>query len=178
MSTLSTLSRPYARAAFELAQGEQALASWDDMLKLAGDVTAEESIAVLLDNPQVSNTEVANLISESAGEAFSQRFEGFVSVLAINGRMALLPDIAEMFHQMRLEAENRMSVKVVSAVPLDEDQSGRLQAALSRRFECDIELENEIDTDVIGGAVVYAGGQVIDGSLRGKLQKLSNGLAI
>jgi F-type H+-transporting ATPase subunit delta len=66
---------------------------------------------------------------------------------------------------------------VVSAVPLDEDQAGRLKEALSRRMECEIELENEIDKDVIGGAVVYAGDQVIDGSLRGKLEKLSASLA-
>ena len=70
-----------------------------------------------------------------------------------------------------------MSLKVVSAVPLDEEQAGRLQEALARRFECDIELENEVDSDVIGGAVVYAGDQLIDGSLRGRLHKLSNSLS-
>jgi len=62
-------------------------------------------------------------------------------------------------------------------VPLDEDQSKRLRDALARRFERDIELENEIDEGLIGGAVVYAGDEVIDGSLRGRLQQLSSSLA-
>ncbi len=52
-----------------------------------------------------------------------------------------------------------------------------MKDALARRFECEIELENEIDERVIGGAVVYAGDQVIDGSLRGRIQKLSSSLA-
>ena len=68
-------------------------------------------------------------------------------------------------------------MRVVSAIPLDEDQAGRMREALARRFDCEIELDNEIDKSVIGGAVVYAGDQVIDGSLRGRLDKLSNSLA-
>ena len=68
-------------------------------------------------------------------------------------------------------------MRVVSAVPLDDEQSGRLKEALASRFECEIELDNEIDARVIGGAVVYAGDQVIDGSLVGRLSKLSTSLA-
>jgi F-type H+-transporting ATPase subunit delta len=82
-----------------------------------------------------------------------------------------------LYQELREEAENRLSVKVVSAIPLDEDQVSRMQQALARRFDCEIELENEIDAEIIGGAVVYAGDQVIDGSLRGRLQRLSNSLA-
>ena len=88
-----------------------------------------------------------------------------------------LPEITRIFRKLREEAENRLRVRVVSAVALDEDQAGRLTAALASRFECEIELDNEIDAEVIGGAVVYAGDQVIDGSLRGRLNKLSNSLA-
>ena len=106
-----------------------------------------------------------------------ERFRGFLDVLSSNDRLSLLPEIRALFQELRAEAENRLRVKVVSAVPLDEDQAGRLTAALASRFECEIELDNEIDAEVIGGAVVYAGDQVIDGSLRGRLNKLSNSLA-
>jgi F-type H+-transporting ATPase subunit delta len=82
-----------------------------------------------------------------------------------------------MFRRLRAEAEKRLRVRVVSAVPLDEDQSRRMREALARRFDHDIELENEIDETLIGGAVVYAGDEVIDGSLRGRLQQLSSSLA-
>jgi F-type H+-transporting ATPase subunit delta len=98
-------------------------------------------------------------------------------VLAVNDRLPLLPQVHDLFRELRNEAENRLQVRVVSAVPLDDEQAGRMKAALAERFKCEIELENEVNDGVIGGAVVYAGDQVIDGSLRGRLQKLSNSLA-
>ena len=177
MSSLTTLARPYAKAAFELAEAEQALTGWDDMLGLARDIVTEPSMASLLGNPDFSNTQAVELITGVAGEAFDRRFQDFLKVLTDNDRLSLLPQICELYQALREEAENRLSVKVVSAIPLDEEQTGRMQQALARRFDCEIELENEIDADIIGGAVVYAGDQVIDGSLRGRLQKLSNSLA-
>jgi len=177
MSSLTTLARPYAKAAFELAQGEQALAGWDDMLSLASEIVTDDSMAKLLESPDVSNAQATAIITEAAGEAFSERFRDFLSVLAVNERLPLLPQVTRLYRALRDEAERRLSVKVISAVALDQDQAGRMRDALARRFDCEIELENEIDAGVIGGAVVYAGDQVIDGSLRGRLQKLSNSLA-
>jgi len=177
MSSLTTLARPYAKAAFELAQGEQALARWDGMLSLASEIVENAAMANLLDSPDVSNAQAVAIIMEAAGEAFDSRFRDYVSVLSENSRLSLLPQVTGLFRTLRDEAEKRLSVKVVSAVPLDEGQAGRMREALARRFDCEIELENEIDAGVIGGAVVYAGDQVIDGSLRGRLQKLSNSLA-
>ncbi len=177
MASLTTLARPYAKAAFELAQGEQALAAWDDMLGLAGAMVSEDSMASLLENPEVGSSKVVEIVLDASGDAFSARFRDYLAVLASNGRLALLPQISELFSQLREEAENRLRVKVVSAVPLDEAHSTRMKEALARRFECEIELDNEVDASVIGGAVVYAGDKVIDGSLRGRLGKLSNSLA-
>jgi F-type H+-transporting ATPase subunit delta len=177
MSSLTTLARPYAKAAFELAMGEQALAQWDDMLNMASSIVSDESMAKLLESPDVSNAQAANIITDAAGDAFNSRFRDFINVLAFNGRLPLLPHITDLYRQLREEAEKRLSVRVVSAIALDEDQAGRMKEALARRFDCEIELKNEIDSEVIGGAVVYAGDQVIDGSLRGRLQKLSNSLA-
>jgi F-type H+-transporting ATPase subunit delta len=177
MSSLTTLARPYAKAAFELAEAEQALTGWDDMLALASEIVTEPSMASLLGNPDFSNTQAVELITGVAGESFNRRFQDFLKVLTDNDRLSLLPQICELYQALREEAENRLSVKVVSAIPLDEEQTGRMQEALARRFDCEIELENEVNAEVIGGAVVYAGDQVIDGSLRGRLQKLSNSLA-
>lgn len=177
MSTLATLSRPYAKAAFELARSAQALASWSDMLALAGEMVTEPALARLLESPHISHERLVGIMSEAAGERFDKRFSDYLSVLADNGRLALLPHIAELYREFREEAERRLSVRVVSAVPLDEEQAGRMRDALARRFDREIELHNEVDAGVIGGAVVYAGDQVIDGSLRGRLQKLSGSLA-
>jgi F-type H+-transporting ATPase subunit delta len=177
MSSLTTLARPYAKAAFELARDEQSLAAWDEMLTLASEMVTEKSMAGLLESPHISNDELVRIISEIAGDSFTGRFRDFIAVLGSNGRLPLLPQVTSLFQQLREEAEKRMSVKVVSAVTLDEDQANRMRDALARRMGCEIELNNEIDKDVIGGAVVYAGDQVIDGSLRGRLAKLSANLA-
>jgi len=177
MSSLTTLARPYAKAAFELAQADDALAAWDDMLALAGAMVSEDAMAVLIENPDVGKAQVLGILSDAAGDAFNDRFRGLLSVLADNGRLPLLPRIGELYRGFREEAENRLSVRVVSAVPLDDGQSQRLKEALAKRFEREIQLENEIDPEVIGGAVVYAGSEVIDGSLRGRLGRLSASLA-
>ena len=177
MSTLATLSRPYAKAAFELALADQALAAWSDRLALSAKMVIEPALARLLESPQVSHERVVAIMSDAAGDRFDKRFCDFLAILADNGRLALLPQIGELFGALRDEAEQRLSVRVVSAVALDEDQAGRMSAALAKRFDRQIELQNEVDADVIGGAVIYAGDEVIDGSLRGRLEKLSNSLA-
>jgi F-type H+-transporting ATPase subunit delta len=177
MSSLTTLARPYAKAAFELALADQNLSGWDEQLTLASELASAESMANLLDNPLVQSGQVVKIMAESAGDAFTDRFRSFLSVLGANERLTLLPQITLLYRQLREKEEKRLSVRVVSAIPLDEDQAGRMRAALARRFDCEIELKNDIDAGVIGGAVVYAGDQVIDGSLRGRLQKLSNNLA-
>jgi len=177
MSSVTTLARPYAKAAFELAQDERDLARWESMLTLASQIASDDAVAGLLDNPLVSREAAAGLITEAAGEQFNDRFRGFLDVLADNNRLPLLSEVTRLFRELRAEAEKRLHVRVVSAVPLDAGQTQRLQEALARRFDLQIELENEIDAAVIGGAVVYAGDEVIDGSLRGRLQKLANSLA-
>ena len=98
-------------------------------------------------------------------------------MLSENGRLSLLPQICVLYRQLRQQAEKRLHVRVVSAIPLEEGQKERMSAALVRRFDSDIELENEIDAGVLGGAVIYAGDQVIDGSLRGRLTRLQNSLS-
>ena len=177
MSSLTTLARPYAKAAFDLARGADALARWEQMLSLASEVVSEEAIAGLLDNPLISGEQVVKILKDSAGDAFDGRFGDYLAVLAANDRLSLLPAITTLYADLRAEAEQRLRVRVVSAIPLDDDQSARMREALARRFDREIELESEIDPAVIGGAVVYAGDQVIDGSLRGRLMKLSNSLS-
>jgi len=177
MSSLTTLARPYAKAAFELAEAGNDLAGWDGMLTLAEVIASEESIAGLLENPLVGAARVVKLMTDIGGEHFNEKFRDFISVLGSNGRLPLLPEISVLFRRLRQEAEKRLHVRVVSAVPLEEDQTSRMRDALARRFESEIELESEIDPAVLGGAVIYAGDQVIDGSLLGRLHKLEQNLS-
>ncbi len=177
MSNVTTLARPYAKAAFDLDEADGTTGSWNDMLVLASAQVSEESMQSLLYSPEVSNSQLVAILSDAAGEAFDKRFKDFLSVLAENKRLPLLPEITDLYQRLREEADKLLRVKVVSAFELEEDQARRLKDALARRFDREILLESEVDSSVIGGAVVYAGGQVIDGSLKDRLTKLSNSLS-
>jgi F-type H+-transporting ATPase subunit delta len=133
-------------------------------------------MATLLQSPQLTGQQVVQILSDTGGEVFDSRFRDFLAVLSENKRFPLLPEITELYQRLQEEADKLLRVRVVSAFELDEDQATRLKDALGRRFEREILLESEVDKSVIGGAVVYAGGQVIDGSLKDRLAKLSNSL--
>jgi F-type H+-transporting ATPase subunit delta len=177
MSNSATLARPYAKAAFELAQAQGNLSAWDESLNIAAAVSADEQVANWLQSPSADRSKVIAIIRDAAGGELDQQFENYLGVLAANDRLSLLIEISAMYARLRQEAEKRLAVQVVSAVALDEDQAQRMSKALAARFDRDIELNNEIDADVLGGAIIYAGDQVIDGTLKGRLEKLRNSLA-
>lgn len=176
MSSATTLSRPYARAAFELAQKQGSLARWQDMLGLASEFASDAQVAGVLHNPLVPPGEAVKLLADAARDRFDETFTSFLGVLGANRRLPLLPEIRRLFLRLKQDAEKRLQVRVVSAVPLNPDQAQRMSEALARRFGRAIELEREVDAAVLGGAVIYAGDEVIDGSLRGRLQKLGAAL--
>ena len=176
MSNTTTLARPYAKAAFELAGADNETGRWTEMLTLASALVTDETMADLLQSPQLTSDQVVQILSDTGGDAFDPRFRDFLAVLSENKRFPLLPEITGLYQRLQEEADKLLRVKVVSAFELDEDQATRLKDALAKRFEREILLESEVDKSVIGGAVVYAGGQVIDGSLKDRLAKLSNSL--
>ena len=176
MSENLTLARPYARAAFELARGAGSLAAWGDKLDFAATVAADARIANLLGDPRLDEAGRIGLLLPE-GEAAASAFAGFLGELSNNGRLRLLAEIAALYGQYRREHEQVLRVKVRAAVPLEAAQAEGLKAALKQRFGRDIELHSEIDTRLIGGAVIDAGDVVIDGSLKSKLARLQSALA-
>jgi len=177
MSNLATLARPYAKAAFELAQAQDNLSAWDESLNVAAAVSADDAVASWLQSPSADRSQVIDIIRTAAGGTLDQQFENYLSVMAANDRLSLLVEISAMYGRFHQQAEKRLQVQVVSATALNDDQAERMSNALSARFDRKIELNNEIDADVLGGAVIYAGDQVIDGSLRGRIDNLKNSLA-
>jgi len=102
--------------------------------------------------------------------------QNFVRVLAENHRLLLLPEIAAHYEVLRSAVENTVDVEVVSAVPLDAAQADKLQRALSTRLKRQVRMQNSVDSTLLGGAVVRAGDLVIDGSLKGRLERLATNL--
>ena len=177
MSSLTTLARPYAKAAFELANSDCNLAAWDDMLSAVAIITADEGMANWLQSPHSTAEKAVEIIAEAMGGEVDSRFQGYLGVLADNDRLSLCSEISRMFEHLRADAERRLQVRVVSATALQETDIERMKSALAKRFDREITLSNEIDADVLGGAIIYAGDQVIDGSLLGRLKRLEASLS-
>ena len=174
MSQALTLARPYARAAFSMAQDENDLAGWSSALGFAAQVAADPRAASLLLNPQLSHAEAVSLLSiDGAGESFSR----FLALLAENRRLAQLPEIAGLYEELKAEAERVVKATITSATALPAGELDTIRAALKKRFGREVELGTAIDASLIGGAVIDAGDVVIDGSLKGKLSRLQAALA-
>jgi F-type H+-transporting ATPase subunit delta len=172
----ATIARPYAKAAFQFAQDAKAFADWSQGLKAAADIVADPRVAALTKSPQSSQADVVSLIADVAGNKLNAGMQNFVRVLAENHRLLLLPEIAAHYEALRSEVENTIDVEVVSAVALNGAQADKLSQALSARLKRKVRMQNSVDATLLGGAVVRAGDLVIDGSLKGRLQRLATEL--
>jgi F-type H+-transporting ATPase subunit delta len=175
MSSQQTLARPYARAAFESARASGALADWQRKLDFAAAVAAHPDVRGLVGNPRLEAAALRALFLPE-GEAADSAFAAFVGLLADNRRLVLLPEIAAIYGEFKREHEKVLKVTVRAAVAVDAGLAESLKAALKRRYQREIELESVLDPAVIGGAVIDAGHEVIDGSVRGRLDRLSQAI--
>ncbi len=173
MQGLSTLARPYAKAVFAHAHQHHKLAEFSQHLAVLNQITSDAEIERLIGHPRMPQDQLADLIIDVAGESLSETGANLVRVLADNQRLPLLPEISAQYEQLRAAAENRLEVQVTSAMPLDEQQQQRLRDSLAKRFGRDIDLNVDIDAELLAGAVIRAGDQVIDGSARGRLERLA-----
>jgi F-type H+-transporting ATPase subunit delta len=173
MADKTTIARPYAKAAFEEARGENRLGPWSDSLHVAAAVVTDARVEALLCNPRVTSSELAQLIIDIAGPQLGDHGANFVRTLAENHRLAYLPEISTLFDKLKDEAEKIVDVTVTSAAPLEDSQLKTLTAALERKLKRGIRMQCHTDPSLIGGAVLQAGDLVIDGSLRTQLNRIT-----
>jgi F-type H+-transporting ATPase subunit delta len=173
----ATIARPYAKAAFDYARRAHALAEWSQGLKIASEIVADARVAALVRDPERTAVEVAGFIVGVAGAKLDAGMQNFVRVLAENRRLLLLPEIAARYEALRSQVENTVDVEVISAVALDFTQAETLAGALSTRLKRRVRMQNSVDATLLGGAVIRAGDLVIDGSLKGRLERLGTELA-
>jgi F-type H+-transporting ATPase subunit delta len=176
MAQLTTLARPYARAAFETAVQSGGLKSWSSMLGLLGSLMLDAKVSGFLTAPARNTGEQAQTLIDLCGAELDDAGRNFVLVLAANKRLPLLPEIAAIFEGMKAEHEKTVDVDVISAFSMDDAAKGKLAAALKQRLQREVKLNTSIDKSLIGGLVVRAGDLVIDGSVRGKLNKLAESI--
>lgn len=173
MSQRLTLARPYARAAYQVSRENGSTSAWSEALAFAARVAADPRVDNLLGDPRLTRADAVKLLlPDNADEAVHR----FLALLAQNGRLKLLPEIAALFEQFRAEAEQIVRAKITSAAPMSQAELDTLVSALKRRFGREVEVETDVDASLIGGAVIDAGDVVIDGSVKGKLARLEAAL--
>jgi F-type H+-transporting ATPase subunit delta len=177
MAEKTTIARPYAKAVFAIAREHNNLGAWLNGLLLAATVVTHARVEPLLTNPRVTAADLAELVIEVLGGALDDQGRNFVKVLAANRRLGYLPEIAAIFAHLKSEAERAVDVTVTSAVELSADQQRKIAAAVEKRLSRTVRLHSKLDPSLIGGAVLQADDLVIDGSLKGRLDRLEHEMA-
>lgn len=179
MSDNTTIARPYAKAIFEHALAENKLEQWSSYLEQLVQVISVAEAAQFIANPGTTIEQHIQLFQEAfkSDSKVEPTFKNTIALLASNKRLALLPEIATLYNSYRAEQEKTLEVEVSSFSELNTEQQSRLIDSLSNRLKRQVALNITLDPELLGGAIIRAGDLVIDGSVRGKLNKLGTGLA-
>ena len=172
----TTLARPYARAAFEHARAAGDLAAWQTALSELAAISAEPKVAAAMRDPSQTAAQRAATLSGLAGDAAPLAVANLLSIMADNGRLSLLPEVAMLFDQLKQAVESTVAVHVTSAYPLSDAETQQLADTMQEKLARSITLTSETDPSLLGGALIRADDLVIDGSVRGRLNKLAGTL--
>ena len=172
----TTLARPYARAAFEHARAAGDLAAWQAALSELAAITTEPKVAAAMRDPNQTAAQRAAMLSGLAGNSAPSAVVNLLAIMADNGRLSLLPEVAMLFDQLKQAVESTVAVHVTSAYPLSDAETQQLADTMQEKLARSITLTSETDPSLLGGALIRADDLVIDGSVRGRLNKLAGTL--
>ncbi|MDR2624790.1 MAG: F0F1 ATP synthase subunit delta [Zoogloeaceae bacterium] len=175
MAETVTVARPYAEAAFRVAKDAGALGAWHDRLQRLAFIAQDARMAEVIGNPNLSAGQIAQLFVSLAGDA-DATLGNFIHVLAENERLALLPEIAALFTANKSAEEGVQEAVIQSAFPLSKADLAALVVQLEAHFKTKLAPTVVVDAELIGGVRVAVGDQVLDASVRGKLETLSAAL--
>lgn len=176
MAELVTIARPYAEAVFRLAKEKQALAAWSDRLSLLSTIAGDGTMQNCIGNPELSAAQKSELFRSVAGNAVDGDTANLIQTLAENERLSLLPEIAGLFEALKGAEEGVKDATIYSAFPVDDAQLKQLVADLEARFKSKLKAEVVVDQSLIGGVKIVVGDQVLDTSVRGKLDAMGTAL--
>lgn len=175
MAELATIARPYAEALFRVAQSGD-LSAWSASLSEMAQVAAHPEVQALGTNPNLSSVQVTDTVLTLLKSAVPAEARNFISMLSENGRLALLPEIGAQFHVLKNSNEGASDAQIVSAFPLTDAQVNDLLAGLEKKFGRKLHPLVSVDTTLIGGVRVVVGDEVLDTSVRAKLQQMQAAL--
>ena len=172
MSELTTVARPYAKAAFDYAVEANAIDNWFEMLFFAAEVSKDATITEYISSG-ASTEQATDIFLKVCDAQLNSNGQNFIKVLAENERLLVLPQILLQFRELKAEHDKEVNVDVKSAVELTEEQVTTLSAALEKRLAKKVKLNCIVDANIVSGLIIKAGDMVIDGSIKGKLNRLA-----
>jgi F-type H+-transporting ATPase subunit delta len=175
MAEAITVARPYADAVFALADSTSALGKWSQTLAVMAAVAANPDIAAATADPKLTSEQVYGLFAGACGE-LPVEGQNLLHALIENDRIVALPEIHESFEELKNEREGIVDAVITSAYPLDGGQLAEIIAVLENRFKRKVRPQVETDANLIGGARMQVGDEVIDGSVRGRLAGMAAAL--
>ena len=176
MAEISTVARPYAEAAFRTALESKSLGPVADGLALAAAIARDERMHSVLGNPKVDAQQKKELFAAAAAGRFDSTVTSLLAMLVDAHREVLIGSIAEQFEQLKHEHEKVVRARITSAQPLTEAQRAEIVAALEKRYGKKVEAELDVDAQLLGGARVQVGDQVIHASVRDALAQMAAAL--
>jgi F-type H+-transporting ATPase subunit delta len=176
MINTQTLARPYAKAAFEFASAAGTTESWSKMLNLAAIADEVPEVAALLNDPRLTSESKVQGLVRLLGDDADEAFRNYVQTLGENDRLSVLPTVWELYDDIKAQAEKTLEAEVETAFELSNEQLQTLAAALSKRLDRTVNLQQAVNPALIGGVLIRAGDVVVDGSVRGKLSQLAESL--
>ena len=177
MSELTTIARPYAKAAFDFALEKGQLDKWQKMLQFSALVVENDEVSQYLTS-SLSSTQIADMFIAICGEQLDQFGQNFIRVMAENKRLNVLPNILSAFLTLRAEYEAVKDVFVTSATELTKAQAEKIAKAMEKKLGKKVRLSTNVDESLLAGVIIRYDDTVIDGSSRGQLNRLSQELSL
>lgn len=172
MAELLTIARPYAKAAYNYAAEHNIADAWSKVLQFLSAMVQDDAFSAYLGRPELTPEQQVQAIIGTDASINTKDVQNFVTMLAQNGRLSLLPEIALEFEQLKAQNQNQVDVVIESAFPLTEEQTKLLVDRLAKRYNSTINASVTVNPALIGGVVIRAGDQVIDDSVLNKLEKM------
>lgn len=171
-----TIARPYAEAVFASADADGKLQPWSQALQRLAMIVSDPDMHSAIGNPKVDPEQLYELVAAVAGDTLNAQAQNFVRVLIENDRLAVLPEIATLFELLKDEREGVIEAQIESAFAVDDAALAQLVEDLERRFKRKVRPQVTVDRELIGGALITVGDEVIDGTVRGRLENMTSAL--
>ena len=176
MARRDSAARRYAEAAFQVALRDGTLAEWRSQLDAAASVVSDDRVVKVLANPAIPVERRAAVLTDLLGERASGPVQNLIQLLLRRGRIEALPLVAVEFRRLDDDRQGITHATATTAAALTPDEVGALTERLERSTGRRVALDVEVDPSLLGGLVVRVGDRMIDGSVRGRLERLRNQL--